>query len=178
MSLLRKDTYLEPKYKSEAHTKWANEHILGVEGFWLPPLELALPNSGLYGKAQIEAAELEMRDVSKMTFNSAWLLCFMWGCSELVWQLRNGGVEGGLKETHRSLGTQGDHSVKYFKGHTTWELDGSTPLYLINHTGVYGPTSSPKKQWKFLLLLSGNEWAEICFCVAQSHVGCLGGCLK
>lgn len=38
-----------------------------MKGFWLTPLELALQNSCLYGKAQIEVAELEMCDLSMMT---------------------------------------------------------------------------------------------------------------
>lgn len=55
------------------------------------------------------------------------------------------------------------------------EQVNSTTLYLKNLTGVYGPMLSSKKQWKYLLLLSGSEWAGNWFCVGQSHMGCLRG---
>lgn len=69
VSLLRKET---PIWSLNTKLRFAQSELMntrsGGEGFWLQPLELALPSSGLYGKAQIEVAELETHNISKMTF--------------------------------------------------------------------------------------------------------------
>lgn len=65
--------YLErtPTWSLNTRARFIQNELMntycGGEGFWLPPLELALPNSGLYGKAQIEVAELETDGTSKIT---------------------------------------------------------------------------------------------------------------